>query len=81
MLLTGAGSWGESAPSVLRKRDLLVAEGVKFDADGRVAIESIHVFGAAETGVSTLPAKSESKRAAKTVSSHKIDKRNKRAKS
>jgi methylated-DNA-protein-cysteine methyltransferase-like protein len=42
-----SGSWGESAPSVLRKRDMLAKEGVAFDADGRVSIESIHTFAAA----------------------------------
>ena len=65
---------------MLRKRDLLVAEGVKFDADGRVAIESIHTFGAAESDASMLSGKSESRRrAAKTVGSHIIDKRARRA--
>ena len=67
---------------MLRKRDLLVAEGVKFDIDGRVAKQSLHIFGASEAEVTTLSAKSKSKPPAKSpVGHHTIDKRAKRAKS
>lgn len=67
---------------MLRKRDLLVAEGVKFDADGRVAKQSLHVFVATEADLTTRSAKSKGKPPAKsTVSSRTIDKHAKRAKS
>ena len=49
---------------MLRKRDMLVGEGVQFDPDGRVAKVSLHVFGvpaaisATDTGTSSAKSKS-----------------------
>ena len=40
---------------MLRKRDMLVAEGVKFDADGRVARESIYSFEVAADSTNISP--------------------------
>ena len=54
---------------MLRKRDMLVAEGVKFDADGRVAKESIHSFEAADSATISRKAK----KANRTGTSHKMD--------
>ena len=42
-----AGSWGETTSPVKRKRALLSDEGVKFDANGRVAKTSVYEWAAA----------------------------------
>ena len=57
-----SGSWGESAPSVLRKRDMLVGEGVQFDPDGRVAKVSMHMFVAPAADATSSSAKRSAKR-------------------
>ncbi len=40
-----AGSWGDAAPSVRRKKKMLEAEGVLFDAAGRVEERFVEDFG------------------------------------
>ena len=57
-----AGSWGETTSPVKRKRALLSNEGVKFDANGRVAKTSVYDWDAAGAEVAERSKRKDKKK-------------------